>query len=295
MCKLSDVQFPYGEAHMHIFMNGVDYRQAVRDQINGVNEEVIRKNLEEYRRRGITWLRDGGDIYGTSKRTMEIAPEYGITYRTPVFAIHKKGHYGGIVGKAYENMKDYRKLIQELREKGGHFVKIMISGIMDFDRGGLTESSLPDEEIRELIHIAHEEGFAVMAHTNGSKAVRAAALAGVDSIEHGNFCDDDALQALASSKTIWVPTIVTVKNLLGDGRFPEHVVEKIWEGQQKNLHRAFELGVKLALGSDAGAYRVLHGQGLMDEYQVFQKVLEEQWPHWEEIISQGDRLLKRKF
>lgn len=295
MCKLSDVQFPYGEAHMHIFMNGVDYRQAVRDQINGVNEEVIRKNLEEYRRRGITWLRDGGDIYGTSKRTMEIAPEYGITYRTPVFAIHKKGHYGGIVGKAYENMKDYRKLIQELREQGGHFVKIMISGIMDFDRGGLTESSLPDEEIRELIHIAHEEGFAVMAHTNGSKAVRAAAFAGVDSIEHGNFCDDDALQALASSKTIWVPTIVTVKNLLGDGRFPEHVVEKIWEGQQKNLHRAFELGVKLALGSDAGAYRVLHGQGLMDEYQVFQKVLEEQWPHWEEIISQGDRLLKRKF
>lgn len=295
MCKLSDVQFPYGEAHMHIFMNGVDYRQAVRDQINGVNEEVIRKNLEEYRRRGITWLRDGGDIYGTSKRTMEIAPEYGITYRTPVFAIHKKGHYGGIVGKAYENMKDYRKLIQELREQGGHFVKIMISGIMDFDREGLTESSLPDEEIRELIHIAHEEGFAVMAHTNGSKAVRAAALAGVDSIEHGNFCDDDALQALASSKTIWVPTIVTVKNLLGDGRFPEHVVEKIWEGQQKNLHRAFELGVKLALGSDAGAYRVLHGQGLMDEYQVFQKVLEEQWPHWEEIISQGDRLLKRKF
>ncbi|MCI6430629.1 MAG: amidohydrolase family protein [Oliverpabstia sp.] len=280
---------------MHIFMNGVDYRQAVRDQINGVNEEVIRKNLEEYRRRGISWLRDGGDIYGTSKKTMEIAPEYGITYRTPVFAIHKKGHYGGIVGKAYENMKDYRKLIQELREQGGHFVKIMISGIMDFDRGGLTESSLPDEEIRELIHIAHEEGFAVMAHTNGSRAVRAAALAGVDSIEHGNFCDDDALQALASSETIWVPTIVTVKNLLGDGRFPEHVVEKIWEGQQKNLHRAYELGVKLALGSDAGAYRVLHGQGLMDEYQVFQKVLEEQWPHWEEIISQGDRLLKRKF
>lgn len=295
MCKLSDVQFPYGEAHMHIFMNGVDYRQAVRDQINGVNEEVIRKNLEEYRRRGITWLRDGGDIYGTSKRTMEIASEYGITYRTPVFAIHKKGHYGGIVGKAYENMKDYRKLIQELREQGGHFVKIMISGIMDFDRGGLTESSLPDEEIRELIHIAHEEGFAVMAHTNGSRAVRAAALAGVDSIEHGNFCDDDALQALASSETIWVPTIVTVKNLLGDGRFPEHVVEKIWEGQQKNLHRAFELGVKLALGSDAGAYRVLHGQGLMDEYQVFQEVLEEQWPYWEEIISQGDGLLKRKF
>lgn len=295
MNEFPEKKFPFGEAHMHIFMNGVNYHQAVRDQKNGVNEEVIRKNLEEYRSRGITWLRDGGDIYGTSKRTIEIAPEYGITYRTPIFAIHKKGHYGGIVGKEFENLKEYHRLIQELRRQGGHFVKIMISGIMDFDRGGLTEDSLSDEEIREMIHIAHEEGFAVMAHTNGSRAVRAAALAGVDSIEHGNFCDEDALQALASADTVWVPTIVTVKNLLGDGRFPEQVVEKIWEGQQRNLQRAFELGVKLALGSDAGAYRVLHGQGLLDEYHVFQKVLEKQWPHWEDTVKKGDEILKKMF
>ena len=88
-------------------------------------------------------------------------------------------------------------------------MKIMISGIMDFTHGGLTEPSLADSEIRELIHIAHEEGFPVMAHTNGSQAVRAAALAGVDSIEHGNFCDEDALRALAASDAIWVPTLVT--------------------------------------------------------------------------------------
>ena len=91
--------FPFGECHMHIFMNGRDYHAAVRAQSHGVNEQVIRDHFEEYRKRGITWLRDGGDHYGTSKRAMEIAPEYGITYRTPVFAIHKAGHYGGIVGR----------------------------------------------------------------------------------------------------------------------------------------------------------------------------------------------------
>ena len=100
-------------------------------------------------------------------------------------------------------MQEYRELIRDLRRQGGHFVKIMISGIMDFTHGGLTEPSLADSEIRELIHIAHEEGFPVMAHTNGSQAVRAAALAGVDSIEHGNFCDEDALQALAASDAVW--------------------------------------------------------------------------------------------
>ncbi len=57
----------------------------------------------------------------------------------------------------------------------------------------------------------------------------------MDSIEHGNFCDEDALQALAASDAVWVPTIVTVKNLLGDGRFPEQVVKNIWEGQKKAL------------------------------------------------------------
>ena len=166
---------------------------------------------------------------------------------------------------------------------------------MDFTHGGLTEPSLADSEIRELIHIAHEEGFPVMAHTNGSQAVRAAALAGVDSIEHGNFCDEDALQALAASDAVWVPTIVTVKNLLGDGRFPEQVVKNIWEGQKKTLLRGYQLGAKLALGSDAGAYRVLHGQGLFDEYQVFREILEEDFPDWEKRIRNGDRLIKERF
>lgn len=287
--------FPYGEGHMHIFMNGVNYREAVRAQANGIDESVIRRNLEAYRRRGITWLRDGGDIYGTSKRTMEIAPEYGITYRTPVFAIHKEGHYGGIVGKAFRDMKEYARLVCQVRRQGGHFVKIMISGIMDFDRGGLTEESLPEKEIREMIHIAHEEGFPVMAHTNGNQAVMAAAMAGVDSIEHGNFCEEAALRVMAEEGTVWVPTVVTVKNLLGDGRFPCQVVEKIWDGQQKNLRRAFEMGVRMALGSDAGAYRVLHGQGLLDEYEAFRQVLETDCLAWEEKVREGDRLLKRIF
>lgn len=295
MDKSSVGVFPFGEAHLHIFMNGVNYRQAVKAQADGVNEAVIRRNLEEYRRRGITWLRDGGDPYGTSRRAAGIAAEYGIVYRTPIFAIHKEGHYGGIVGRAYRDLGEYRALIGELRAQGGHFVKIMISGIMDFDRGGLSEESLTEKEIRELIHIAHEEGFPVMAHTNGSRAVRAASQAGVDSIEHGNFCDEDALQAMAASDTVWVPTIVTVKNLLGDGRFPEEVIARIWEGQQRNLRYAYRAGVKMALGSDAGAYRVLHGQGLMDEYEVFRSVLEPEWPDWEMRIKAGDRLLKKLF
>lgn len=57
----------------------------------------------------------------------------------------------------------------------------------------MTEAPLQRDEIRELIHIAHEEGFSVMAHVNGAAPVLAAVEAGVDSVEHGNFLDEEAL------------------------------------------------------------------------------------------------------
>ena len=288
-------QFPFGEGHMHIFMNGVNYKEAVQKQVHGVDESVIREHFACYQKRGITWLRDGGDCYGTSKRAKELANEYGITYRTPIFASHKAGHYGKIVGRSFSDWKEYHQLVCEVRGLGGDFVKIMISGIMDFDKGGLTEEPLEEDEIKEMIHIAHEEGFPVMIHANGSKAVRAAVFAGADSIEHGNFCDEETLLAMAEQDTIWVPTIVTVKNLLCDARFPQKIIKNIWEGQQKSLRCAYKYGVTLALGSDAGAYRVLHGQGLLEEYETFKQILGTYDMAWETKLLAGDTKLKKKF
>lgn len=260
----------FHENHMHIFMNGVDYRQAVADMKNGRMEVIVRKNLEIYREKGITWIRDGGDHYGASVYARSIAPEYGIVYRTPCFAIHKKGHYGGIVGRAFSDMCEYHALVKEAIAGKADFIKIMISGIMDFSGdGSVSEESLEDEEIREMIHIAHEEGMAVMAHTNGAQAVKAAVSAGVDSLEHGNFMDEECICMLAESDTVYVPTVSTIRNLIGDGRFPEKTTKSLWERQRDIISRCYTQGVHLALGSDAGAYLVPHGQGLADEYAAF--------------------------
>ena len=137
----------------------------------------------------------------------------------------------------------------------------------------MTEAPLQGEEIRELIHIAHEEGFSVMAHVNGAAPVLAAVEAGVDSVEHGNFLDEEALQALAESRTVWVPTYVTITNLIGSGRFDDRALEQLKKEAGARIRRGFALGVNIALGSDAGAYRVLHGQGLLDEYRELSALL----------------------
>lgn len=285
----------FGECHMHMFMDGKNYRKAVELHKNGVVDEDIRNKFEQYAARGITFLRDGGDALGVSARAAQIAPEYGITYLTPVFAIHKNGHYGGIVGHGYDNLKDYHRLVLRARAGGADFIKLMFSGIMDFSRcGELTEEPLGGEEIRELIHIAHEEGFAVMAHVNGARAVKAAIEGGVDSVEHGNFMDDECLNALAQSHAVWVPTYVTITNLIGSGRFDDKAIAGLRDRQGAMIRKGYELGARIALGSDAGAFCVLHGQGIIDEYHEFQRLLGES-PELDERLQAAEDEIRRRF
>lgn len=266
----------FGECHAHLLMDGVNYKKAVELHKDGVKDADIRAKFSEYAKRKIFYVRDGGDSHGVSQRAADLAGEYGITYRTPVFAIHKKGHYGGIVGRAFSDWKEYEALVKEVRARGGNFIKVMFSGILDFSNcGAVTEPPLLREEIRKMIHIAHEEGFAVMAHVNGAEAVKDAVEAGVDSVEHGNFMDEACLQALAESEAVWVPTFVTITNLIGGGRFDDNAIRRLKQEQGERIRRGFELGAKIALGSDAGAWRVLHGQGLIDEYEALTHLMTE--------------------
>lgn len=286
----------FGENHAHIFMNGINYRAAVNRHKSGVDTEVIHEHFRAYREKDVSFVRDGGDALGVSERAREIAPQYGITYRTPIFAIHKKGHYGGIVGRPFENMKEYANLVKEVGRRGGDFIKIMTTGIMNFDTdGSVTEEPLSAEEVKEMIHIAHEEGFSVMAHANGARAVREAALAGVDSIEHGNYVDEEAICAMKEHKTVWVPTITVVKNMISCGRFSDEVLEKIWETGSLNIQKGYEAGVQFALGSDAGAYLVPHGQGIENEWECFQEILGKNNKEVTEMLLEGERKIQEKF
>lgn len=285
----------FGECHAHIIMDGVNYRHAIDLHRNGPDDNVIREHLKIYQDRGIIFVRDGGDALGVSTRAKELAPEYGIDYRTPVFAIHKEGHYGSIVGKSFSTMPEFYKRVLEAKEQSADFIKIMTTGLLDFNaHGAITGTPLDATEVKEMVHIAHEEGMAVMSHTNGTYGVQAAVEAGVDSLEHGNYMNEESLTMLSESHTVWVPTLVTVRNLLGDGRYADETLKPIIETAEENVRKAFRLGVKVAPGSDAGAYRVLHGQGIQDEMQAFVQILgnEEKAYQW---LMEGEMEIRKKF
>lgn len=285
----------FGEGHAHLFMNGYDYRKAVEMHKGHIREDILRGYLEEYRKRGITFIRDGGDDLGVSSFVKNIAAEYGIDYRTPVFAIHKNGRYGSIVGKGFDTVKEYENLVREAKRQGADFIKLMVSGLVDFSKYGvITSTPLSRDEMKELFQFTHEEGMAVMVHANGAETVRNAAECGADSIEHGRYVDKEAIEAMAEAHTIWVPTVVTVRNLIGCGRFPDEIVRKIYETDCRNVRFGKEKGVTLALGSDAGAYMVPHGKGLEDEYRTFQDIFGES-EELNEYLERGEKELRERF
>lgn len=260
------------DCHIHMVLDGRDWRSAIDRHRRQPDDGLIRETLERYQKLGFTYLRDGGDRWNVGKRARELAGSYGITYRTPLAPLCRAGHYGGFIGEGYENLHDFAGRVRLHRKEGADFMKIMISGLMDFDRFGvLMEEALPPEEIRELIHIAHEEGFRVMAHANGARTVEAAAAAGVDSVEHGAYLDEQALAAMQEKNVVWVPTLSTVGNLRGTGRFREEAVEAILESAMENVRRFAFMGGLVAPGTDAGAWAVPHGS--LTEYALLKEAL----------------------
>ena len=113
-------------------LDGSDWKAALARHKTTPDEAFIRATLKNYQALGFDFLRDGGDRWGAGEFAAKIAGEYGICYRTPCFPIYKRGHYGSFIGCGYETLDEFRALVREVKERGGHFIKIMISGLMDF-------------------------------------------------------------------------------------------------------------------------------------------------------------------
>lgn len=279
------------DCHIHMVLDGAYWKSAIARHSLQVDIPWIRDVLETYHAAGFTYLRDCGDRWGVGKTAREIAKDYGIQYRTPLASLYKKGHYGGIIGVPFETEKEFAALVRQNKHAGADFIKIMISGLMDFDRFGvLTEEGLEPAEIRELIHIVHEEGMAVSVHGNGEKNVLAAACAGVDSVEHGAYLAEETLHAMAEAGTVWVPTLSTIGNLRGTGRFSETAVERILECALDNVSRFARMGGLVAPGTDAGAWAVPHG--IQTEFALLRQALGNDT---EALLEKGTAVIQRKF
>lgn len=277
-------------------MDGINYKKAVALHREAPCESVIRERLAAYRDASVDFVRDGGDALGASMLAKALAPEYGIRYLSPSFGIHKKGLYGAIVGKAFDDERSMLALIDRAAEDGADFIKLMASGILDFSEyGTLSPGPLTERETVTFIRHAHSLGLAVMVHVNGDENIRRTVEAGADSIEHGFYMSEKTLKLFRGDDgPVWIPTVAVADAITGTGEFNEEQLKKIYSSQMDMIRKALSEGANIALGSDCGAYRLPHPEGVSREYDCFLRA-GKGIDDIDGIIRRGENLIRERF
>jgi imidazolonepropionase-like amidohydrolase len=161
------------------------------------------------------------------------------------------------------------KAVRQMYKEGADLIKITASGgVLSLEKDGLG-AQFNEEELRAIVETAKDYGMPVAAHAHGAEAIKRAIRAGVTSIEHGTFMDEEAI-ALFKKYGVWyVPTIIAGKSVADSakkpGYFPAVIAGKAMQVGpviQGTFGRAYRGGVKIAFGTDAGVYA--HGKNWME-------------------------------
>jgi imidazolonepropionase-like amidohydrolase len=113
------------------------------------------------------------------------------------------------------------------------------------------------EEMRAIVADAHRLGRKVAAHAHGAQGILWASMAGVDSVDHGSYINDEGIAELKKNGTYLVPTLYLEDWMVDNGNLPPYAHKKMVEISavaKANIKRAMEAGVKIAMGTDAAVY-----------------------------------------
>ncbi|MEZ5472387.1 MAG: amidohydrolase family protein [Marinicella sp.] len=191
-------------------------------------------------------------------------------YRDGLFPPTTPDH--GVINGPSDAMKAVRKRYQD----GADLIKITATGGVLSQAASGDNAQFNEEELNALMATAKDYGFKVAAHAHGKGGMKRAIEAGVASIEHGTYLDDEIIKLMKKHGTYLVPTLiagdwVTEKSKI-EGFFPPVVAKKaatIGPVIAGSFNKAFKAGVKIALGTDSGVSE--HGRngeefGLMVKY-----------------------------
>jgi len=161
------------------------------------------------------------------------------------------------------------KAVRQMYKEGADLIKITASGgVLSLEKDG-AGAQFNDEELKAIVETAKDYGMRVAAHAHGAEAIKRAIRAGVTSIEHGTYMDDEAIALFKKYGTWYVPTIIAGKSVADSakkpGYFPPIITQKalaVGPVIQGTFAKAYKAGVKIAFGTDAGVYA--HGKNWME-------------------------------
>jgi len=265
------------DAHVHLFLDGKPTDGATRSahMRKPVEElaEAARQSARQALACGVTLVRDAGDKHGINNRLRAEAASAGdmARVRSGGLGVKRPKRYGAFMAMDVEDADAIRSSVARLAGENDE-IKLILTGIIDFDAGAVTDEPQFDLESAQLVvDTAKAHGRRTFVHCSGEKGLAIAARAAVGSIEHGFFMNRETLATMRDNDVAWTPTFCPVHF---QWAWPEAVgwsantvgnLRRILDGHADHLRLADEMGVRLLMGTDAGSMGVLHGHAMFEE------------------------------
>ena len=276
------------DTHVHVMFGHVDLLRHLQTPFSYRFYDAIR-NLDATLRIGITTVRDAGGADLGLKQAVEEGIVPGPRLQISLTMLSQTGGHGdgwlpsggaaelfpdypGMPSSIVDGVDEARRKVRELVRNGADVIKIATSGGVLSPRDSPEQPGFSFEEIEVMVAEARAGGLWVMSHAQSTVGVKNAVRAGVRSIEHGIYLDDEAIELMLEHGAYLVPTLVAPLGVIraaeAGASIPEWALSKsreVIEAHRDSVRRAAAAGVKIAMGTDAGV--VPHGSNL-EELQL---------------------------
>lgn len=257
------------DAHVHLGLDASENPAASLQELSDARLALqAARHAEKTLQAGVTTIRDmsARNYIDIDLREAVAAGEYpGPEIYASGRNITMTGGHSWSTGAEVDGPAQARRAARQQIKKGADQIKVMATG------GVMTEGVQPgapqltEAELRAAIEEAHKADRKAAAHAQGTEGIKNAIRAGIDSIEHGIFLDEEALKMMRENDVYLVPTLAAAHWIYEGGEesgIPAYAVQKtgsIMQDHQQSFKMALEAGIKIGMGTDAGTPLNKHG------------------------------------
>ncbi len=274
------------DCHTHVVVSSIDTMRLLQTPFSYRFFQAMH-NLDATLRIGITTVRDAGGADLGIKQAVEDGLVAGPRMHISLSMLSQTGGHGdgwmpyggsvralltkhpGVPETIVDGPDEMRAKVRELVRMGADVIKVATSGGVLSPRDKPTHAHFRPAELEVLVEEANAAGIFVMAHAQAAPGIKNAVRAGIRSIDHGIYLDDEAIELMLEHGTWLVPTLVAPRGVIdaadAGASIPEASVAKareVVETHTASFARAVAAGVKVAMGTDSGV--TPHGQNLRE-------------------------------
>lgn len=262
------------DCHVHLAFRYEDF-----DEVRVMNEPFsagfyrVAENMRRTLACGITTVRDAAGADAGMRMAVEEGSLVGPRMQISVTMLSMTGghndpwlpsggvgawgvEYPGMPNGVCDGLDGAAAKVREVIRAGADVIKIASSGGFLSPSDDPRQPNFSEAEVESIVRTAADQGRAVMSHAHGAEGIKRAVRAGVRSIEHGTFLDDEGIELMLEHGTWLVPTLTagdTTEAIANNPQVSEVVREKMRALGRPELEafgRAAEAGVKIAMGTD---------------------------------------------